>query len=154
MGDCLHFSLRFNYDNPKHRKIIDILDGLDKREYASKTSFIITALEQYIDWIALEEAGKKVRESHRLKLGEVVTWVELDETLKSLKAELKSEMYEQFFQYISRSQTQIKQQMVESITNAEAYPEQKATEDSTDIADDLSKYEGVMESVLSWSEDE
>ena len=63
-------------------------------------------------------------------------------------------MYEQFFQYISRSQTQIKQQMVESITNAEAYPEQKATEDSTDIADDLSKYEGVMESVLSWSEDE
>ena len=102
----------------------------------------------------MEEAGKKVRESHRLKLGEVVTWVELDETLKSLKAELKSEMYEQFFQYISRSQTQIKQQMVESITNAEAYPEQKATEDSTDIADDLSKYEGVMESVLSWSEDE
>ena len=44
--------------------------------------------------------------------------------------------------------------MVESITNAEANHEQKATEDSTDIADDLSKYEGVMESVLSWNEDE
>lgn len=154
MGDCLHFSLRFNYDNPKHRKIIDVLDGLDKREYASKTSFIITALEQYIDWLALEEAGKKVREGQRLKLSQVVTWGELDETLKSLKTELKAEMYEKFFQYNSESQSPVKQPLVGSNTDSKSHEEKESAEGSSDISDDLSKYSGVMDTILSWSGDE
>lgn len=154
MGDCLHFSLRFNYDNPKHRKIIDALEGLDKREYASKTSFIITALDQYIDWLALEEAGKKVREGQRLKLGQVVTWGELDETLKSLKAELKAEMYEKFFQYSSESRSPAKQPLVGNHADNKLREGQESAEASSDITDDLSKYSGVMDTILSWSGDE
>lgn len=153
MGDCLHFSLRFNYDDPKHRKIINTLDGLDKREYSSKTKFIISALDQYIDWLKLEEAGKKVMDSQRLKLGEVVTWGELDEVLKSLKAELKAEMYEKFFQFSGESRSPIQQPMIES-SNVETQAGGEIAEDTTDITDDLSKYAGIMESVLSWSEDE
>ena len=153
MGDCLHFSLRFNYDNPRHRRIINTLDGLDKREYSSKTEFIITALEQYIHWLKLEEAGKKVMDSKRLKLGEVVTWGELDETLKSLKAELKVEMYENFFQYSGEPRSPVQQPMIES-SNVETQAEGEIAEDTTDITDDLSKYAGIMDSVISWSEDE
>ncbi len=153
MGDCLHFSLRFNYDNPKHRKIMDVLDGLDKRQYASKTNFIITALEQYIEWLDLEEAGKKVRDSQRLKLGEVVTWSELNEAINSLKTELKAEMYEKFFQYNSVASYKVPPSPAENNKAVTPDKDNKSEESSSDIADDLSKYSGVMDTILSWSED-
>ena len=92
-------------------------------------------------------------DSKRLKLGEVVTWGELDETLKSLKAELKVEMYENFFQYSGEPRSPVQQPMIES-SNVETQAEGEIAEDTTDITDDLSKYAGIMDSVISWSEDE
>ena len=151
MADCLHFSLRFNYEKSEHRKVIDALEDIDKTKYASKTHFIICALEHYIDWIALDDTTRWSIEKERENMN-AVSKKELEDAIESLKASIKADLYEKMFQYMSGSvQVGNVKQVNEDLYGPK--DQNKADKSPADIAEDLSQYSGVMESVLSWSED-
>ena len=56
MADYKTFTLRLNYDDPEHDKIIAAFDGLDKSRFSTKTKFIICALNHYIDYLNMTDA--------------------------------------------------------------------------------------------------
>jgi hypothetical protein len=148
MADYLHFSLRFNYDKPEHRKIIDALENLDRTQYSSKTHFIICALEHYTDWISLDDETKWALEREKRGRRDVVTKEELDSTL----ARLKAEVYEKILQCISSSGLSVKKDS----SAVEVQPLLQNDEDDAmtdNLAGDLSQYAGIMDSVMSWSEE-
>jgi hypothetical protein len=148
MADYLHFSLRFNYDKPEHRKIIDALENIDRTQHSSKTQFIISALEHYVDWISLDDKTKWALEREKRCVGDVVTKEELEGTL----AQLKAEVYEKILQCISSGGALVKKDSSAVEVQAEL---QKEKEDSIadNLTGNLSQYAGIMDSVISWSED-
>lgn len=44
-------SIRLNYDNPEHVRIMDMLDDLNTEVHKSKNQFILTAITYYMDSI-------------------------------------------------------------------------------------------------------
>jgi hypothetical protein len=140
MADRVHFSLRFNYDKPEHRRVIEALEDIDRTKYTSKTHFIICALEHYIGYLSQDgESGESK------KRGDVVTHRELEKALDTAKAEIKSEVYEKLLHCISLGGAQVQP--------VRARDDKDQVETSGDLADELSKYAGIMDSVMSWSED-
>ena len=50
-NNCRHMSIRLNYDNPEHVRIMDMLDDLNTEVHKSKNQFILTAITYYMDSI-------------------------------------------------------------------------------------------------------
>ena len=154
MADYHHFSLRFSYDKPEHRKVIDALEEIDRTQYSSKTHFIICAIEHYIKWLSLDDNERWELVRQKKGDGDYVTKKELEEVYEVLKASIKADVYEKMIQYMSGGACSgTTNQNGEKNMPSSGYNE-GAQDSSGNLAGDLSQYAGVMESVLSWSEDE
>ena len=153
MADYHHFSLRFSYDKPEHRKVIDALEEIDRTQYSSKTHFIICAIEHYIEWISLDdnERWKLIREKQGE--GDYITKSELEAELENAGAKLKVELYEKMMQLMSGNAQMTRVSMVGGDNTESSNHSENSSASSGSLAGDLSQYAGVMESVLSWSED-
>jgi hypothetical protein len=136
VADYMKFSLRLDYDNPDHDKIITALENLDKKRHKTKTQFVVTALKYYIDYLNISGAEELLKERiHNLEQF-VVTRREFEDQISIIRAELKAELYEDIVS------------MVEKTGSLST----KSSSDSN-AENDLSKYAGIMDSVMSWSED-
>ena len=87
---CRHFTLRLNYSNPEHMKVLGILDNLNTDIHKSKNRFIINAILYYVGSLNNESTF-----SGNADILSYVTDKELEGKLKELKSELKSEIYEE-----------------------------------------------------------
>lgn len=87
---CKHITVRLNYSNPEHMKVLGILDNLNMDIYKSKNRFIIEAILYYVDNLSNEITLNKLTGKSAY-----VSEQELEEKLKELKKELKSEIYEE-----------------------------------------------------------
>jgi hypothetical protein len=136
LADYMKFSLRLDYDNPDHDKIITALENLDKKQHKTKTQFVVNALKYYIDYLNISGAEELLKERiHNLEQF-VVTRREFEDQISIIRAELKAELYEDIVS------------MVEKTGSLST----KSSSDSN-AENDLSKYAGIMDSVMSWSED-
>lgn len=154
MADYHHFSLRFSYDKPEHRKVIDALEEIDRTQYSSKTHFIICAIEHYIKWLSLDDNERWELVRQKKGDGDYVTKKEFEEVYEALKASIKADVYEKMIQYMSGGvRPGTAKQNDERHTASSGYNED-TPDSSGNLVGDLSQYAGVMESVLSWSEDE
>jgi hypothetical protein len=145
VADYKKFSLRLDYDNPEHDKIITALDNLDKKRYRSKTQFIISAVNHYIDFLNIAD-GEELLKERRSRLEEVfVTRKEFENQISIVRAEIKAELYENMVSMSGRI-GEVKKRDTDS-----SAAEFEVKEES---CPDLSQFSGIMDSVMSWSEDE
>ena len=93
MADYKTFTLRLNYDDPEHDKIISTFDGLDKSRFSTKTKFIICALNHYIDYLKMTDAEELFKDRLRRIEDLFVMRKEFESQISILKAELKAELY-------------------------------------------------------------
>lgn len=149
MGDGMHFSLRLSRDNPEHRKVIQFLDEMDVKKYKSKTNFIAQAVSFYIECIEDGSLEKLKDKNFRKFSMDYVSREELNEKLKNISDTIEKKVYKEIISVVMGSTTRVVQEAVP------VRQEPDATEESNDntLVQDLSKYSGVMDSVLSWSED-
>ena len=154
MADYHHFSLRFSYDKPEHRKIIDALEDIDKTQYSSKTHFIICAIEHYIKWISLDDSERWQLVREKKGEGDYMTREEFESELENYNAKIKAEMYETMIQFMSGSVQKIPSDMAGNTKASNSNHKDNRSNVSDNLTSDLSQYAGVMESVLSWSEDD
>jgi hypothetical protein len=145
VADYKKFSLRLDYDNPEHDKIITALDNLDKKRYRSKTQFIISAVNHYIDFLNIAD-GEELLKERRSRLEEVfVTRKEFENQISIVRAEIKAELYENMVSMSGRIGEVKKRDTDSSVAEFEVKKES---------CPDLSQFSGIMDSVMSWSEDE
>jgi hypothetical protein len=142
----MKFSLRLDYDNPEHDKIITALDNLDKKRHKTKTHFVIKALTHYIDYLNLAD-GEELLKARMSNLEEfVVTRKEFENQISVIRAELKAELYEDIVSMVGK----VGAVNAGDIGGSDA--EFNGQEESS-LDTDLSKYAGIMDSVMSWSEE-
>ena len=150
MGDYVHFSVRMNRENPKHRKIIKFLDEMDLKKYKSKINFLVEAMSFYIECIedgSLENVKDK---NFRQFSKDYVTRDEFNERLNGLSAVLEKKIYKELLSSYIRQPEQIS--AGESTGDKDsASPDDFGEKES--LAENLSRYAGVMDSVMSWSDD-
>lgn len=146
----MHFSLRLSRDNPEHQKVIQFLDEMDVKKYKSKTNFIAQAIFFYIECIEDGSLEKLKDKNFRQFSMDYVSREELNEKLKNISDTIEKKVYKEILSVVMGNTTRVIQE------NIPAKQESDVAEDSdeTTLAEDLSKYSGVMDSVLSWSEDE
>ena len=150
MGDGIHFSLRLSRDNPEHRKVIQFLDEMDVKKYKSKTNFIAQAMVFYIECIEDGSLEKLKDKNFRQFSMDYVSREELNEKLKNISDTIEKKVYKEILSAVMGSTTRVVQENIP----ANQEPDVAEDGDETTLAENLSKYSGVMESVLSWSEDE
>jgi hypothetical protein len=142
----MKFSLRLDYDNPEHDKIITALENLDKKQHKTKTQFIINALTHYIDYQNLVD-GEELIKARMSNLEElVVTRREFENQISIIRAELKAELYEDIVSMVGKV----------GAVNAGDIGGSDAKfngQEESSLDTDLSKYAGIMDSVMSWSEE-
>jgi hypothetical protein len=142
----MKFSLRLDYDNPEHDKIITELDNLDKKRHKTKTRFVINALTHYIDYLNLVD-GEELLKARMSNLEEfVVTRKEFESQISVIRAELKAELYEDIVSMVGKVGA------VNAVGNGGSDAVFNGQEESS-LDTDLSKYAGIMDSVMSWSEE-
>jgi hypothetical protein len=152
MGDFMHFSLRLNRNTPKHRKIIQFLDEMDVKKYKSKTNFLADAVLFYIECIE-DGTLEAVRDKNfRGFSQEYVTRTELNERLGSIIDTIEKKIYKEILAtYINSpvktAPVQYEPEERESVSGGEGIGGKET------LADNLSQYAGIMDSVMSWSED-
>ncbi len=145
MKDYKTFTLRFNYDDPEHDKILTVLETLDKGKYRTKTKFIIRALSHYIDYLNLTDAEELYKDRLRRIEDLFVMRKEFESELSAAKAEIRAELYKDVISYVKD---------INAINKDNSNTVSNATTETADALDDLSKYENVMETVMHWSEDD
>jgi hypothetical protein len=136
VADYMKFSLRLDYDNPEHDKIITALENLDKKRHKTKTQFVVTALKYYIDYLNISGAEELLKDRINNLEQFVVTRREFEDQISIIRAELKAELYEDIVSMVEKT----------GAVN-------KKDSNDSDTENDLSQYAGIMDSVMSWSED-
>lgn len=149
MRDCVHFSLRLSRVNPEQKKTIQFLDEMDVKKYKSKTNFIVQAVNFYIECIEDGSLEKLKDKNFRQFSTDYVSREELNEKLKNISDNIEKKVYKEILSAVMGSTTRVVQETVPVMQ------EHDAAEESNDntLVQDLSKYSGIMDSVLSWSED-
>ena len=104
MADYKTFTLRLNYDDPEHDKIIAAFDGLDKSRFSTKTKFIICALNHYIDYLNMSDAEELFKDRLRRIEDLFVMRKEFESQISVLKAEIKAELYADIVSFAEKSQ--------------------------------------------------
>jgi hypothetical protein len=146
VADYMKFSLRLDYDNPDHDKIITALDNLDKKRHKTKTQFIINALTHYIDYLNLADGEELIKERMSNLEGFLVTRKEFENQIAIIRAELKAELYKDMVSMAG---------VVGSVKpgDTEDSDGEFNVQEESCLDNDLSKYAGIMDSVMSWSEE-
>ncbi len=150
MGDYVHISVRLNRENAKHKKIIKFLDEMDLKKYKSKINFLVEAMSFYIECIE-DGSLENVRDRNfRQYSRDFVTRDEFNERLNGITDALEKKIYKEFLSSYIKPQEQVT--AVESRSNEKNItPVIPAGDES--LAENLSRYSGVMDSVMSWSDD-
>jgi hypothetical protein len=151
MGDFMHFSLRLNRNTPKHRKIIQFLDEMDVKKYKSKTNFLADAVLFYIECIE-DGTLETVRDKNFRQFSqEYVTRGEFNKRLESMSDSIEKRIYKEILATYINSPVKTAPVQHES----ERQEPVSETEDNGEetLAESLSQYAGIMDSVMSWSEE-
>jgi hypothetical protein len=151
MGDFMHFSLRLNRNTPKHRKIIQFLDEMDVKKYKSKTNFLADAVLFYIECIE-DGTLETVRDKNFRQFSqEYVTRGEFNKRLESMSDSIEKRIYKEILATYINSPVKTAPVQHES----ERQEPVSETEDNggETLAESLSQYAGIMDSVMSWSEE-
>ena len=135
-----HVSLRFNYSNPEHMRLLGIVDSLDPKVYKSKNRFILDAIKYYVE--KLEERNLLSWNADSNK-SVYVTEERLEEVVSDLKKSIKAEVYEDLLKSVLSSGVNAFHGKCSDTENYEK-PDNKP--------EDLSNYSDVMNKVLNWSE--
>lgn len=146
----MHISVRLNRENAKHKKIIKFLDEMDLKKYKSKINFLVEAMSFYIECIE-DGSLENVRDRNfRQYSRDFVTRDEFNERLNGITDALEKKIYKEFLSSYIKPQEQVT--AVESRSNEKNItPVIPAGDES--LAENLSRYSGVMDSVMSWSDD-
>ena len=146
----MHFSVRLNRENPKHGKILKFLDEMDLKKYKSKISFLVEAMLFYIECIE-DGSLENVKDRNFRKFSkDFVTRDEFNEKFNSLSDVLEKKIYKEILSsYLRHTAAPSLEENVEN--KAESSLDGCAIEES--LAENLSRYQGVMDSVMSWSDD-
>lgn len=147
MADYKKFSLRLDYDNPEHDKIITAIENVDKRKFKNKTQFIICALKHYVDFLNVSDGEQLLKERMQNLNQILITRREFEDKISIIKGEIKSELYEDMISLLKRTGSNDLGMLVSADNNTKEQNVESALSE-----DDLSKYEGIMDSVMSWSE--
>ena len=154
MADYKKFSLRLDYDNPEHDQIMTVLDNVDKERYKSKTQFVICALKHYIDFLNIEN-GEEILKERTKNLEEIlITRREFEDRMALMKEEVKSELYEDIIRIIGSAGKMPEIKAGEQVSSSSQGDPESGFESSDTIENDLAKYSGIMDSVMSWSCDD
>ena len=146
----MHISVRLNRENLKHKKIIKFLDEMDLKKYKSKINFLVEAMSFYIECIE-DGSIENVRDRNFRQFSkDYVTREEFNERLNSLSDALEKKIYKEILS------SYLRQPVVSSLgekleSKADTSLDNPVVEES--LAENLSRYSGVMDSVLSWSDD-
>lgn len=149
MGDFMHFSFRLNRNTPKHRKIIKFLDEMDVKKYKSKTNFLADAVLFYIECIE-DGTLEKVRDKNFRQFSrDYVTRDEFNERLKLLADSIEKKIYKDLLSsYMGSPEKKV------YLPDEEVSHESESGDSgggNNSLTDDLSKYAGIMDTVMSWS---
>lgn len=147
----MHFSLRLNRDVPNHNKIIKFFDEMDLSKYKSKTSFLTDAVSFYIECIEDGTLERIKDKKFRRYSQEYVTRDEFNERIDNLADSIENKVFKEILStYLGGVPSGTVQ-----LQKTEELPESEEDTDSGEsLAESLTKYSGVMESVLSWSDDD
>ena len=150
MGDYAHISVRLNRENPKHKKVIKFLDEMDLKKYKSKINFLVEAMSFYIECIE-DGSLENVRDRNFRQFSkDFVTRDEFNERLNGITDALEKKIYKELLSSYIKPQEQVT--AVKSRGSEEMItPVIPAGDES--LAENLSRYSGVMDSVMSWSDD-
>ena len=153
MADYLNFTLRLNRKLPKHYKIIKFLDEMDPKKYKSKNSFLVDALNFYIQCIE-DGLMEKLKDRHFLESSaEFITRGEFDSRLEGLSDSIEKKIYKEIMSVYVNAPVQGLPSAVPVEENKESLNNQDTVTETT-LEDDLGKYAGIMDSIMSWSSDD
>lgn len=89
-------TLRFTLADEKERRLYKLVNSLDKSIYGSKNSFIISAIEAYID-------GNQSGFSEEGKNSLYVTREEFQTLREKMKNEIRIELYQELIVFLAKS---------------------------------------------------
>ena len=153
MADYMHFSLRLNRDVAEHNKIIKFLDEMDPSKYRSKTSFLADAVFFYIQCIEDGSLEKLKDRKFRERNTDYVTRDELDSRLDGLSDSIEKKIYKEIISVYAKAPIHAAMPETQNMDNKDSL-EETGRDAETTLEDDLGKYAGVMDSIMSWSSDD
>ena len=176
-NSCRHLSLRLNYNNPEHLRIMDMLDDLNTDVHKSKNQFILTAISYYMDAMKNGNLTYTAKREQEEREAAFASKDYVDESLAKMAGKVKTELYEEMIRFLgsmafgAAANHGLMMQSGEvnasfmSEGRADANNQSNAVQNSglsddtgnaataEDIADTLGNYENVLSHVMDWSED-
>ena len=161
MTDYRRIPIRLSYCNPEHVKIMDILDDLNLDVHKSRNQFIINAITFYVEAIRNDTLTYTEERRQREMEEKFVTHDEMLDLWEKFSDKVKTELYEEMIKFLAG--TFMTSGTNRALPNASAgsYAEEntESREDSAapaneDVAETLSRYDNVLQQVMSWSEDD
>ncbi len=152
MADYMHFSLRLNRDVPEHNKIIKFLDEMDPSKYKSKTSFLADAALFYIQCIEDGSLEKLKDRKFRERTTDFVTRDEFESRLEGLTDSIEKKIYKEIISAYVKAPFLPMPETQNADNKGSLYQAEEGK--CTSLEDNLGKYEGVMDSIMSWSSDD
>lgn len=176
-NSCRHLSLRLNYNNPEHLRIMDMLDDLNTDVHKSKNQFILTAISYYMDAMKNGNLTYTAKREQEEREAAFATKDYVDESLAKMAGKVKTEIYEEMIRFLgsmafgAAANHGLVIQSGESNTSfmpvsgaatdaqsnsvqGSGFPDDTGNAATAeDIADRLGNYENVLSHVMDWSED-
>ena len=157
-NNCRHLSVRLNYSNPEHLRIMRILDDLNLSVHKSKNQFIVKAVLYYMDAL---ESGSLTNAAERKRQEEVrqyVTEKKLQDELSKIKSTVRTELYEDVLRMFGGAVLATRLGQPDLLTGQPSFRtennESGEEHQEADMSDTLSQYDNVMQHVMDWSSDD
>ena len=154
MEDFIRITFRLSRNNPRHKRIIQILSDLNREIYPTKTRFIVEALDSYIEGIMSDEAtnvGKQREESQKKKY---ISREEYERDKISLKESIRRDLYEDMLKVMSSvvlSRAGATEQVVFPALEDRGVAPPGGSEEKSEV--DLTQYDDIMKDIVAWAED-
>ena len=154
MEDFIRITFRLSRNNPRHKRIIQILSDLNREIYPTKTRFIVEALDSYIEGIMSDEAtnvGKQREESQKKKY---ISREEYERDKISLREDIRRGLYEDMLKVMSSvvlSRAGVTEQIAFPAMEGRGVAPPGGSEEKQEV--DLTQYEDIMKDIAAWAED-
>lgn len=167
-NNCRHMSIRLNYDNPEHVRIMDMLDDLNTEVHKSKNQFILTAITYYMDSIKsgdLTYSGRREQEEREARFA---TKEDVEAAVAGMSRTIKTELYEELIRFLGSmafgtavgrgmagemEPRQSGQMREEANYGSSGNGTMQTESPPEDVTEALSRFDNVLQHVMDWSED-
>ena len=158
-NDCRRFSLRLNYDNSDHLRIMDTLDDLNLEVHKSKNQFVVNALIHYMDFLKNDTLTCTAERQRKEREKSYVTKEYVDSLVKDMSEALKSKLYEDLMRFLVGAMVSSGMGKAYPVETVENFTQDGSGMDNSDsvkpddLTETLGQYDSVLSQVMSWSEE-